>query len=188
MNESTAICLYLATRYGPSPLVLSSDQADYPHFLNWLFFSDATLTFPQTIVLRHRQFEVPGNPLRTDAEKGDSKNHFPTRPQPAYPRRMPRPLRTPRPRFAVSVSVPVRARRVAAGACLAGGRRGVGAGAEGAMASANIGTIRRSRSAWPVSFGPVSFGPILSRSRRPRHNGGTMRTRKEISWRNSHHG
>lgn len=59
MSESTAICLYLATRYGPSPLALSSDEAHYPQYLNWLFFSDATLTFPQTIVLRYRQLEVP---------------------------------------------------------------------------------------------------------------------------------
>lgn len=59
MSESTAICLYLTTRYGPTPLALSSEEADYPDFLNWLFFSDATLTFPQTIVLRYRQLEPP---------------------------------------------------------------------------------------------------------------------------------
>lgn len=59
MSESTANCLYLATRYGPTPLTLSSGERDYPAFLNWLFFSDATLTFPQTIVLRYRQLEPP---------------------------------------------------------------------------------------------------------------------------------
>lgn len=61
MTESTAICLYLANRYVPTPLALSPDEADYPLFLNWLFFSDATLTFPQTIVLRYRQLEAPEN-------------------------------------------------------------------------------------------------------------------------------
>lgn len=61
MTESTAICLYLVTRYGPTSLALSPDEADYPRFLNWLFFSDATLTFPQTIVLRYRKFEAPEN-------------------------------------------------------------------------------------------------------------------------------
>lgn len=59
MSESTAICLYLTTRYGPTPLALSADEPEYPLFLNWLFFSDATLTFPQIIVLRYRQFEPP---------------------------------------------------------------------------------------------------------------------------------
>jgi glutathione S-transferase len=57
MSESTAICLYLASRYGPTPLAVSIDEPDFPLFLNWLFFSDATLTFPQTIVLRYRQLE-----------------------------------------------------------------------------------------------------------------------------------
>lgn len=59
MTESSAICLYLATRYGPTPLALTSDEPDFALFLNWLFFSDATLTFPQSIVLRYRQLETP---------------------------------------------------------------------------------------------------------------------------------
>ena len=57
MTESSGICLYLATRYGPTPLALTPEEPDYDRFLNWLFFSDATLTFPQTIVLRYRQLE-----------------------------------------------------------------------------------------------------------------------------------
>ena len=57
MTESGAMCLYLATRYGPTPLALAAGEPDFPQFLNWLFFSDATLTFPQTIVLRYRQLE-----------------------------------------------------------------------------------------------------------------------------------
>lgn len=72
MSESTAICLYLTTRYGPTRLALASDEAEYPVFLNWLFFSDATLTYPQTIVLRYRRFEPPGRRLEqaaTDYEK-----------------------------------------------------------------------------------------------------------------------
>jgi hypothetical protein len=59
MTESTAICLYLATRYGPTDLTLSPDEKDYPQFLNWLFYSDATLTFPQTIVLRYQHSKYP---------------------------------------------------------------------------------------------------------------------------------
>lgn len=74
MSESTAICLYLTARYGPTPLALSSDEADYPLFLNWLFFSDATLTFPQTIVLRYRRFEPPER--RIDQAAADYEKWF----------------------------------------------------------------------------------------------------------------
>jgi len=59
MTESSGICLYLTTKYGPTPLALTPDEPDYPAFLNWLLFSDATLTFPQTLVLRYRQLEPP---------------------------------------------------------------------------------------------------------------------------------
>ena len=35
------------------------DEPDYPAYLNWLFHSDATLTFPQTVVLRYK-LQEPG--------------------------------------------------------------------------------------------------------------------------------
>lgn len=57
MTESSAICHYLATRYGPSPLAVAADEADYGAYLNWLHFGEATLTFPLTIVLRYGRFE-----------------------------------------------------------------------------------------------------------------------------------
>src|ERR1700758_1310931 len=57
MTESSGICHYLGTRYGPTPLVVSSDEPAYSAFLNWMYFSDATLTFPQTLVLRYSQLE-----------------------------------------------------------------------------------------------------------------------------------
>ena len=57
MSESTGICHYLTERYGPTPLALSSDHPEYGAFLNWLYFSDATLTFPQTLVLRYTMLE-----------------------------------------------------------------------------------------------------------------------------------
>jgi len=57
MTESSGICFYLTQKYGPTPLSVSPSEPDYAVFLNWLFFSDATLTFPQTLVLRYRQFE-----------------------------------------------------------------------------------------------------------------------------------
>jgi glutathione S-transferase len=57
MTESSGICHYLGTRYGPTPLVVGVDEMAYGAFLNWMYFSDATLTFPQTLVLRYTQLE-----------------------------------------------------------------------------------------------------------------------------------
>lgn len=57
MTESAAITHYLAVRYGPSPLVVNEQEADYALWLDWLHRSEATLTFPQTIVLRYGQME-----------------------------------------------------------------------------------------------------------------------------------
>ena len=57
MTESAAIPQYLATRYGPSPLAVDVSEPDYPLWLDWLHRSEATLTFPQTIVLRYTRLE-----------------------------------------------------------------------------------------------------------------------------------
>lgn len=57
MTESAAICHYLATRNGPSPLAVAVDEPDWGAFLNWTHFGEATLTFPQTLVLRYARFE-----------------------------------------------------------------------------------------------------------------------------------
>jgi glutathione S-transferase len=57
MTESSAICHYLGTRYGPTPLVVGIDEAAYGSYLNWLHFGEATLTFPQTLVLRYSRLE-----------------------------------------------------------------------------------------------------------------------------------
>ncbi|HEX3886317.1 MAG TPA: glutathione S-transferase [Phenylobacterium sp.] len=59
MTESAAIAQYLVTRYGPSPLAVDVDDPAYGAWLNGLHFGEATLTFPQTLVLRYRRFE-PG--------------------------------------------------------------------------------------------------------------------------------
>lgn len=59
MTESAAIVQYLATRHGPSPLAVAVEDPSYGVWLNWLHFGEATLTFPQTLVLRYRRFE-PG--------------------------------------------------------------------------------------------------------------------------------
>ncbi len=57
MTESSAICHYLATRHGPSDLAVAVEEAEYGAYLNWLFFGEATLTFPQTLVLRYTKME-----------------------------------------------------------------------------------------------------------------------------------
>ncbi len=57
MTESSAIPHYLATRYGPTPLALAPEEPDYGLYLDWLLRSEATLTFPQTIVLRYTRLE-----------------------------------------------------------------------------------------------------------------------------------
>lgn len=57
MTESSGICHYLGTKYGPTPLVVDVGEQGYGSYLNWMFFSDATLTFPQTLVLRYSALE-----------------------------------------------------------------------------------------------------------------------------------
>lgn len=57
MTESAAIVQYLATRYGPAPIAVAPDDDSYAAWLNWIHFGEATLTFPQTLVLRYGCFE-----------------------------------------------------------------------------------------------------------------------------------
>ena len=57
MSESTGICHYLAETQGPTELAVRPDEAAYGEYLNWMYFSDATLTFPQTLVLRYEMLE-----------------------------------------------------------------------------------------------------------------------------------
>jgi glutathione S-transferase len=59
MTESVAMCQYMVNKYGPTDLEVDPDEEDYPNYLNWLFHADATLTFPQTVVLRYK-FQEPG--------------------------------------------------------------------------------------------------------------------------------
>ena len=59
MTESVAMAQYLVEKYGPTDFRVSPDEPDYPSYLNWLFHSDATLTFPQTVVLRYK-LQEPG--------------------------------------------------------------------------------------------------------------------------------
>lgn len=59
LTESSAMCHYLAAVYGPTELAVAETEPDYASYLNWLYRSDATLTFPQTLVLRYSRLEAP---------------------------------------------------------------------------------------------------------------------------------
>lgn len=68
MTESAAIPQYLATRYGPSPIAVALDEPDYGAWLDWMHRGEATLTFPQTIVLRYTRLEPPERRLQQAAD------------------------------------------------------------------------------------------------------------------------
>lgn len=57
MTESAAICEYLALRHSPGMLNVGVHEADFGSYLNYLHMGEATLTFPQTLVLRYSRFE-----------------------------------------------------------------------------------------------------------------------------------
>ena len=74
MTESVAICQYLVSRYGPTPLAVDTAEPDFGPYLNWLHFGEATLTFPQTIVLRYSLLEPPER--RSEQVAGDYARWF----------------------------------------------------------------------------------------------------------------
>ena len=64
LTESAAMCQYLASQFsatspkGPQLAVAQTDP-DFGKYLNFLHMSDATLTFPQAVMLRYTHFEPP---------------------------------------------------------------------------------------------------------------------------------
>jgi glutathione S-transferase len=64
MTESAAMVEYLIARHGPDRLGVAVDDALYGVYLNWLHHGEATLTFPQTIVLRYTRLEPEGRRLQ----------------------------------------------------------------------------------------------------------------------------
>ena len=72
MTESSAICQYLCAMNAPTPLEVTAGERDFGTYLNDLHFGEATLTFPQTLVLRYRTFE----PGRADAAAEDYARWF----------------------------------------------------------------------------------------------------------------
>ena len=76
------------TKYGPTPLVVGQDDPAYGAFLNWMYFSDATLTFPQTLVLRYSQLEPEDHGTRkwpVIMPNGSSAGCAPSRQRPRMP-------------------------------------------------------------------------------------------------------
>lgn len=59
LTESAAICQYLAVKHSPRALNVEPDEPGYADYLNFLHFGEATLTFPQTLLLRYARFEPP---------------------------------------------------------------------------------------------------------------------------------
>jgi len=68
MTESAAICQYLVTRHGPTRLNVAPEEPGYGAFLNGLHLGEATLTFPQTLVLRYGQLKSPERRLPQAAD------------------------------------------------------------------------------------------------------------------------
>jgi glutathione S-transferase len=58
MTESAAISHYLAARHSPRQLNVEIDESEFGAYLNFLHFGEATLTFPQTLILRYSRFEA----------------------------------------------------------------------------------------------------------------------------------
>ena len=68
MTESAAICHYLGAKYGPSELVVRPEEEAFADYVNFLHMGEATLTFPQTIVLRYTRLEPPEKRVAQAAE------------------------------------------------------------------------------------------------------------------------
>jgi len=68
MTESSGICHYLVEKYHQNDFGVAVDHPEYGDYLNWMYHSDATLTFPQTIVLRYTMLEQGDRRLPQAAE------------------------------------------------------------------------------------------------------------------------
>jgi glutathione S-transferase len=68
MTESAAICQYLCSLVPGTTLEIRAGDAEFGAYLNMLHFGEATLTFPQTLVLRYSRFEPQDRRLPTVAD------------------------------------------------------------------------------------------------------------------------
>lgn len=58
MTESAAMCQLIGERATDASLRVAPSKTDYPFYVDWLHRSDATLTFPLTLVLRYSRMET----------------------------------------------------------------------------------------------------------------------------------
>jgi glutathione S-transferase len=60
MTESSAMCQYLASKYSTDSVNLdvAPTSPQYGNYLNFLHQADATLTWPQVLILRYEHFET----------------------------------------------------------------------------------------------------------------------------------
>ncbi len=68
LTESSGILHWLAETRGPTPLAVRPGEPEFGAYVNYLFQSDATFTFPQTLVLRYRVLEPPERQLAQVAD------------------------------------------------------------------------------------------------------------------------
>jgi glutathione S-transferase len=73
MTESVAICQYLCALQ-PGMMDVLFGNSDFGAYLNYLHFGEATLTFPQTLMLRYGRFEPEER--RNDTVVQDYKKWF----------------------------------------------------------------------------------------------------------------
>lgn len=57
MTESCAIAHYLASKDGPTELVVAPGEPEYAEYCDFTYHADATITFPQTVFMRFALFE-----------------------------------------------------------------------------------------------------------------------------------
>jgi len=53
IHESLATIQYVLDRYGPSPLVVKSDESEYGRYLQWLHFGESGMMMPVSLLLAH---------------------------------------------------------------------------------------------------------------------------------------
>ena len=59
MTESAAMIEYLSRKHAKGALAVEPDEPGFGAYLNGLHYGEATLTFPQTLVLRYTRLEPP---------------------------------------------------------------------------------------------------------------------------------
>ncbi len=68
MQESVAICQYLAEAYQKDELRVSSGHRDYGAYLNWLFYGESTLMLPSAVYIRATRFLAKFYPNSPEAD------------------------------------------------------------------------------------------------------------------------